>query len=208
MTKRRLAVLIFGVAVSGSTAFASTASLPVGGSVSPVPSNGSTPSGTLEATISGSFISTPSSAFSGTYQAEVFLDPTTHDLDFYYKVSDAGPDALSRISIVDFTSAITRVAYLTSGGIAPSEADRNTAKTVGFDFFGSGHVLASGTSSDWLEIATNFKYYTSSTMFIQDGGQASVKAFAPSPVPEPLSMGLLGSGLAFLGILRFRRSRS
>jgi hypothetical protein len=50
-------------------------------------------------------------------------------------------------------------------------------------------------ASDTLIIRTNATNYTTGFYSIQDGQTSNLQGFQPSPVPEPGSMGLLGSAL-------------
>ena len=88
------------------------------------------------------------------------------------------------------------------GTVGPSTASRSLApgKVVSFSFVPIA-VMPGQTTFD-LIINTNAPSYAGGTFSIQDGTSASLKGFAPA-VPEPASLGLLGTGLlALAGGLR------
>jgi hypothetical protein len=141
----------------------------------------------------------------------------TGTLDFYYQIynDSTSTDALHRNTDTDFTGFLTATAFRTNGStlpgglfidgtVAPDLADRKSNSTVGFDFNGTffGGEIAPGTVSNVILISTNATLYKPGSANVIDGGIASVKAFAPAAVPEPMSFILLGSGLLCLGLLR------
>ena len=145
---------------------------------------------------------------------------TATGLNFFIQVTNHNQDyATDNLALVDarnFTGFTTSVGYLTTGGVAPSGANRTAiGDTVNFSFMdGNGqNTLGSltpgglGNTTDWLEIDTNATSFAETgSIGVQDGGTAAMLAFAPltSPVPEPATAGLLCGGLALLGLVRKR----
>ncbi len=146
----------------------------------------------------------------GTLDQQVYRE-SGGTLDFYYLITNnaSSIDNIGRMTTIDFTGFTTAVSYLIiTNGIPPSGADRSpSGDTVGFDFKdrSGNNTLAPGASSDWLEIATNANAFTTGQTFVIDGGTGSVQTYAPTATPEPMSMSLLGVGLAGSALLGLRR---
>jgi len=206
MLKKLFSISAFGLAISLPAAFA--APVTNGGAVPVVPAGGSSMVGTQVAD-TGVLNFTTSQYVSGTLRQEVYKE-SSGTLDFYYLVSNnsSSVDNIGRLTTNNFAGFTTDVSYLTTGGTAPTDSDRSGAgDTVGFDFKGpNGNTLAAGTSSAWIEISTNatsFAFIGSSNII--DGNVASVTTYSPTAAPEPMSMSLLGAGLAGFGLLGLRR---
>ena len=214
MTKKLLGLLIFALAVSLPSAYATTVSLAPGGTVTPPPTNGSSFSGlTLVVDTGSEAFTTNTGLVSGTADIRVYRE-AGGTLDFFYLISNnaSSSDAIGRVTAVNFAGFSTAVAYLTlpSSGIPPTEADRSSGAgdTIGFNFQSGGNTLVAGATSDWLEIQTNATNFKTGSTQIIDGGIAAVNSYAPSSaVPEPMTMGLIGGGLALLGVARMRRAK-
>lgn len=207
-------------------AFAASVPLVPGGSTGPagsetVPANGTTFPGTLIAD-TGVVNMTPGtgSMVTATGEEQVYRT-ASGTLDFFVQVTNNqsnGSDNLNEVSLLDFAGFDTSVAYVTGNGgtVAPSNANRTASgAVVNFFFFdptGEHNTLGTmgpyglGSTTYWLEVDTNATAYTTGSVAVQDGGNAAMLAYAPA-VPEPMSMGLLGGGLAALGLLRLRKAR-
>ncbi len=159
---------------------------------------------TLLASITGGSFS--SGLESGNYDAYVYSDSSTGGLDFVYDFNNASGslDGLQSATMSSFAGFTTDVYYLNGGGQAPTSASRDQPPVIKFFFNG---LVSPGQSSDQLVIETNATQYQPGFLSLQDGGATTVAAFAPSGVPEPASMLLLGGGLLLLGIVR-RRARA
>ncbi len=207
MLKNLFSISAFGLAISLPTAFASPIA---NNTASPVVLAGGFGMVGTQVADTGVLSFNSSKYVSGTLEQKVFQE-ANGILDFYYLVhnNSSSIDNIGRLTTNDFTGFTTDVSYLTTGGTAPTAADRSAGgDTVGFDFKGAnGNTLAPGSNSAWIEIstdATSFAFIGSSNVI--DGGVASVTTYSPTAAPEPMSMSLLGAGLAGFGLLGLRRA--
>ncbi len=216
MTKKILTTLAFGLAVtlpSFATPLAPGATAPPD-----IFATGIGAGSVLLATNSGAltFGTPPPATFSGTYTTSVYRDPVANlacptggCLDFVYMVTNNGPSVVESITASAFDSFITDVGYQPGTGVLPTTVGRSGFGTSGpvitWNFPGAVEINA-GQSSDLLIIETNALNYTTGTLSAQDGTAGNGVGFQPTTVPEPMSMGLLGGGLALLGIARWRKT--
>jgi hypothetical protein len=122
-------------------------------------------------------------------------------LDFAIFVMNNGTESAESISTGSFAGFLTDVGYWSgSTGAAPMTISRSSdGLAIHFDYIGFNN-LTPGQSSDYLVIETNATSYVPGTITVQDGVTIDTAGFAPA-VPEPMSMGLLGGGLALLGLV-------
>jgi hypothetical protein len=162
--------------------------------------------------------------FTGVFREIRLIDGLTGGLDFLYQVQRTGPagagGAIGTLSTGAYTGWITDVGYCSAcsaGGdfIPPLNGNPHIAP----DFISRGasgadivfHLGAAGVGdsdeSFVLVIKTNATRSFAGTSLVGDGTGASARSFAPTQVPEPTTLVLLGMGLAGVVMLR-RRSRS
>jgi PEP-CTERM motif-containing protein len=194
-----LLVLVFSLAVPLLHATV----LPAGGSVLP---SSLMPGGVLDATTSGT-ITTPT--FSASYTQWVYSDPgntwCAGCLDFVYQYTNLSGDGLGRFTMYDFANS--GVVWKLDVGVDPlgmhdpATVDRNlSGSVVGFNYE-AGDEIDPGQTTPLLVIETNatsfdFKGFLSA----QDGTAGYATAYEPnSVVPEPSSLGLIGTGLMVVG---------
>ena len=112
-------------------------------------------------------------------------------------------DVIERMSTDNFRNVFTEVAYVADGGLTvPTDFTRSSGSgtTLGFEFsdFGDG---AESSTKMWIK--TNWPYYKNGQTHLEDGGTIDFDTHAPSRIPEPTSVMLLGMGLiGFAGSIR------
>lgn len=156
-----------------------------------------------------------SQTFTGTLVSAVFLDKDTGHLDFVYQYHNdsTSADANERLTFfsfagVDVFAADTNNNNFDSIDFAAGAVQANLANrpqisgdTVGFYGF-SGGGIAPGSTTYSLILKTNWDSYTVGRGSAIDGSTAQGPAY--TPVSEPASMLILGSGLLSLGGIRRR----
>jgi len=161
--------------------------------------------------------------FTAVFREIRLIDGITGGLDFLYQVQRTGPagggDAIGRLSTGDYTGWMTDVGYCSACSpagdfVPPLNGDPHIAPDFisrgasGADIvFHLGAGIGDSDESFVLVIKTNATRSFAGTSSVSDAARASVRSFAPTPVPEPTTLALLGMGLAGVVMLR-RRSRS
>jgi hypothetical protein len=201
---RGLCLLVLALALSAPAAFANE----LGNGDTAPPDVFDNVGGALLNSIVGT-ITTPT--FSANYTEWVYSDPNNtfcvNCLDFVYQFTNNGPNVLERFTAFAFDGFRVDVGYeANSGANVPLSVDRSTSGAViGFDYTGADNLLP-GQSTALLVIETNAASYTDGFVTAQDGTSGSGPAFAPAPtVPEPSSLGMLGTGILIAGGMLKRR---
>jgi hypothetical protein len=131
-------------------------------------------------------------------------------LDFVYLVTrTGGADAIERITAGSFIGYSVDAGVVTSSpGFAPLTVDRSAnGGVVGFNYQNAAN-LTDTESTQLLVIQTNATSFTAGLLSVQDGQAANGVGFQPASTPEPVSMSLLGGGLALVGFARWRRKKA
>jgi PEP-CTERM motif len=134
--------------------------------------------------------------------------------EFAYRFDVTGTEAVHRMTINNWDSALTNVGFsplLPSPpplpptlGTQPTTADRSlSGSTIGWDFAGS---VQPGTSSTWLVVFTDGTTISPAVASFIDGASVSVGTVALIPEPETYAMLLAGMGM--IGFIARRRKRA
>jgi hypothetical protein len=170
-----------------------------GGAVPPSPLF---PGGTQVAWTSGTITT---ATFSTTYIQRVYADPNNNFckgcLDFVYQFTNKGPDVNARFSMYNFAGFFIDVGTNPFGQHDPSTIDRSAlGPVIGFNY-NAGNEIVPGETTPWLVIETNALHFTNGYASVQDGTAGYGFAYAPSAVPEPSSLALVGGGLSVFGFM-------
>jgi hypothetical protein len=172
-------------------------------------------SATLVASVSGPLTSVVPNDFTGTYHEWVYKDPNntfgSGDLTWILTVSNdaSSKNDMEHVTASSFSGFMTDVGYIGgSGGVVPQFVDRATAPVIAFDFKTPGKLLAPGTTTSFLEIQTNARNWSSGYLSAINEGTATVRALAPSAIPEASTWAMMALGFAGLGCLGMRRSKA
>ncbi len=149
--------------------------------------------------------------WSANYTEWVYSDPNNTFcagcLDFVYQFTNNpnSQDVLERFTGFSYGAFKIDAGYdPNSGGRAPGTVSRsNNGFVLGFNYLGSD--IQPGETTPLLIAQTDATNFVSGFLTAQDGNAGYAEGFAPG-VPDPATLGLLGSGLAVAGsVLRRRR---
>ncbi len=154
--------------------------------------------------------------FSADYTTWVYADPTNSlcsgCLDFVYQFTNNGPQSNQRYSMSSFTGYMVDVGTSPFGVHDPNTVSRSSLQggdVISFNFDQFGNDVHPGETTVLLVIDTNARNFTNGFLSAQDGTAGFGVGYQPagSPVPEPTSLMLLGSGVLAAGSLLRKRWR-
>lgn len=146
------------------------------------------------------------SDFSGTLTQDVYNVGGLIGFRYTVAANSTGGSAINRVTTSFFTGFSTDADFVQGTGTSqpPLSVNRQlSGSSVGFTWATNGGI-APGTTSPYLYVLTNATSYGlgGMTSFL-NAGAASVSDW--QPVPEPMSLLLLGSGMVVAGILGRRK---
>jgi hypothetical protein len=170
--------------------------------------------GILENHYAGTFsASGPSSKFSGTYSVDIYSDPANVYCPGCY---DFVINLTSNVGSTDDVQSIADGAFdmsqVTVGEFGPGKTPTYVVRTsdgstINYNYVGANDVTG-GDSISTIVIQTDKMTFSQGSLTIADDVGTTVVGFGDkSTVPEPVTMGLLGGGLALLGVVRWRKAR-
>ena len=181
--------------------------------LTPLP--GDLPTGSALDTLSGPFKGFFGGNPTGSYVAQVFRN-SNGGLDFTYDFNVTG-GGVTAATMATFLPTLlgsifrTDVFFLPgTGTVVPSSASRTAGTGDFLTFTYIPNTVNDGESSDTLVIATDAHQFNNQGILgLLGGDTASVRAFQPigTPIPEPSSMLLFGTGLSTLGATLRRRMK-
>lgn len=145
--------------------------------------------------------------FTGVYRVAVFqLADNTLSFEFVFRSDDTSDQSISNATMHGFTGWATDVDFVTDfgGDVSPESASRSgSGDDVAFHFTSTSGFVNPGQLTYQMYVNTNATAFTDSTLDIEADGGATVASFAPTAVPEPASLAILGLGT----LAAFRKRR-
>lgn len=201
---KKISGFIFGLAFATAAAYASPCTISAASS-SASSCSGAVPASAALGTVSGvyGFAGVPPT-IGASYSESVYADASNPfaagDDTFVLTLTNMSGTGIEHVTLNNFTLA-SSVAVGTGSGIAATTISE-AGGVISFNF--TPTELTPSTATEQLIVYTNTTAWNSlGTTGIIDGTAGSGAGLEPTP--EPMSMTLLGGGLALVGALRLRR---
>jgi hypothetical protein len=144
------------------------------------------------------------------YAVQVFTDPNNvygaNNLDFVYSIQNTGKGTLSDVTVSNFSELLTSVGYSNQGGgaVNPTTISRSADGSL-INFAFSPFASPSFTANLVVQTDANQSQWTQFGGFVGFTAGSVGDQPAPTPIPEPSTLVLLGSGLAGLATAAKRK---
>jgi hypothetical protein len=171
-------------------------------------------SGTTQAAVASTI--QPGGTFTAFYDVTVKSDPNnvycSGCLDFIYQIANVGTSGyVANLTGINYTGFLTDVGY-NGSLLAPSTITRSADGSTILFSFATDNPLLPGQFSDFLVVQTNATQFASGLTLVsaQGGNAGSGPGYDPtgtpvSPVPEPSSLFLLGTGI--IGVAKMAKMK-
>jgi hypothetical protein len=202
---KKISGLILGLAIATATAFAAPCAVNL---ASAAGCTASLPASAALSTVTGTYaFSGPPATIGASYSESVYADASnpfaSGDDTYVLTLTSITGTGIEHVTLSSFLFSPSIDVAFTTGETAPTTIT-SAGGVISFNFTPS--ELGAGPGPEYLIVYTSTKTFNGlGTTGIIDGTAGSGVGLQPTSTPEPMSMSLLGGGLALIGVLRLRR---